>query len=110
MFELIILELNSLAQRTNWYQRARLTIGILEFFIDIHYNEDAEQRFFLCSPLSRAFGYDKNFEVKVNHLSTERPLSIGANALQTSSNLYFSLFSPAGEFAVDKQTSDLRTR
>jgi hypothetical protein len=64
--EKIIVELYSLSERPNWYQRVRLAIGIIEFFSDTWHHQDTDQHLYLCQPLINSFGYDKDYESKVN--------------------------------------------
>ncbi len=53
-------------ERPNWYQRVRLAIGIIEFFSDAWHHQDTDQHLYLCQPLIKSFGYDKDYESKVN--------------------------------------------
>jgi hypothetical protein len=61
----IVVELYSLSERPNWYQRVRLSIGIIEFFSDTWHHQDTDQHLYLCQPLMNSFGYDKDYESKV---------------------------------------------
>lgn len=63
---MFFVELYSSSERPNWYQRARIAIGIIEFFSDTWHYQDSDQHLHLCQPLIKSFGYDKDFESKVN--------------------------------------------
>ena len=64
----ILLELYSSSERPNWYQRVRLAIGIIEFFSDTWHYQDTDQHLYLCQPLIKSFGYDKDYESKVSFI------------------------------------------
>jgi len=70
-------ELYSLSERPNWYQRVRLAVGIIEFFSDTWQHQDTDQNLYLCQPLIKSFGYDKDYEskiLKINHLISSKLL------------------------------------
>jgi len=58
-------ELFTSSDRPNWYQRVRIAVGIVEFFSDIWHFEDTDEHFYLCQPLIKSFGFDKDYESKV---------------------------------------------
>jgi hypothetical protein len=60
------LELYSSSERPNWFQRTRIAIGIIEYFSDTWLHQDTDQHIYLCQPLFNAFGFDKDYESKVN--------------------------------------------
>ncbi|CAF3687678.1 unnamed protein product [Rotaria sp. Silwood1] len=65
------------SERPNWFQRTRLAIGIIEFFSDTWHYQDTDQHLYLCQPLIKAFGYDKDYEakmLKLNHLISSRSI------------------------------------
>ncbi|CAF3265025.1 unnamed protein product [Rotaria socialis] len=70
-------ELYSSSERPNWYQRVRLAVGIIEFFSDTWHYQDTDQHLYLCQPLIKSFGYDKDYEskiLKLNHLISSRSI------------------------------------
>ncbi|CAF1169991.1 unnamed protein product [Adineta steineri] len=70
-------ELFSSSERPNWYQRVRLAIGILEYFSDTWHHQDTDQHLYLCQPLIKSFGYDKDYEskmLKLNHIVSSKSI------------------------------------
>ena len=65
LIEESFVELYTLSDRPNWFQRVRLAIGIIEFFSDTWHHQDTDQHLHLCQPLIKSFGYDKDYESKV---------------------------------------------
>ena len=50
----------------NWFQRVRISIGIIEFYLDTFFLSDVDnEHLFLCSNLFQSFGFQNNFEAKV---------------------------------------------
>jgi hypothetical protein len=68
---LLFVELYSSSERPNWYQRVRLSIGIIEYFSDTWHHQDTDQHLYLCQPLINSFGYDKDYESKVSSIKTK---------------------------------------
>jgi hypothetical protein len=68
---LLFVELYSPSERPNWYQRVRLSIGIIEYFSDTWHHQDTDQHLYLCQPLINSFGYDKDYESKVSSIKTK---------------------------------------
>ncbi|CAF0893153.1 unnamed protein product [Rotaria sordida] len=70
-------ELYPSSERPNWFQRVRLAIGIIEFYSDTWHYQDSDQHLYLCQPLIKAFGYDKDYEakmLKLNHLISSKSI------------------------------------
>ncbi|CAF3398176.1 unnamed protein product [Rotaria socialis] len=63
--------------KDNKFQRVRLAIRIIEFFSDKWHYQNTNLHLYLCQPLIKSFGYDKDYEsetLKLNQIISSKSI------------------------------------